>query len=105
MPYSEEEEMVDSDSESSFNTNQIKYCTHFFFCILINVITKRISLSFSLSHCSKNEVFHEGYNTPFGYWAYQNSWTVDASVGRWTLDAGRWMLHFERWALGTRHYR
>ena len=27
------------------------------------------------------------------------SWTLDASVGRWTLDPGRWMLHFGRWAL------
>ena len=55
MTYSEEEEMVDSDSESSFNTNQIKYCTHFFFVfgILINVFTKRISLSFSLSLLKK----------------------------------------------------
>ena len=56
MTYSEEEEMVDSDSESSFNTNQIKYCTHFFFFffgILINVFTKRISLSFSLSLLKK----------------------------------------------------
>ena len=67
------------------------------------------------------------------YWAYRNSWTLDTSVGfwtlyaglwtlnsrrwtldpgRWTFDAGRWTLnaacwtlHFGRWGLGTGHYR
>ena len=24
--------------------------------------------------------------------AYRNSWTLDARVGRWTLDPGRWTL-------------
>ena len=49
--------------------------------------------------------------------AYQNFWTLDASVGRWaldvhserwtldailwTLDSGSWMLHFGLWALDT----
>ena len=60
------------------------------------------------------------------YWAYRNSWTLDASVGfwtlyagiwtlnsrrwtfdagRWTLNAARWTLHFGRWGLGTGHCR
>ena len=25
--------------------------------------------------------------------AYRNSWTHDASVGRWTMDAGLWTLN------------
>ena len=31
--------------------------------------------------------------------AYRNSWTLDARVGRWTLDAGLWMLDSGRWTL------
>ena len=38
--------------------------------------------------------------------AYQNSWTLDARVGRctldaglWTLDAGFWTLNSGRWTL------
>ena len=26
------------------------------------------------------------------FWANWNSWTLDARVGRWTLDAGLWTL-------------
>ena len=33
--------------------------------------------------------------------AYRNSWTLDARVGRWTLDAGRWTLDSGRWTLKT----
>ena len=40
------------------------------------------------------------------YWAYQNSWTLDASAerrtleaGLWTLDVGRWILNSGRWTL------
>ena len=47
--------------------------------------------------------------------AYRNSWTLDATVGRWaldsglwtlgaglwTLDAGLWTLNSGRWALDT----
>ena len=47
------------------------------------------------------------------YWAYQNSWTLDASAERrtleaglwaldagcWTLNSGRWTLDFGRWTL------
>ena len=40
--------MVDSESESSFNTNKYSILNKVF-GILINVITKRIFLSFSLS--------------------------------------------------------
>ena len=39
---------------------------------------------------------------------YRNFWTLDARVGRWTLDAGlwtlgsgRWILEFGLWTLGT----
>ena len=32
-------------------------------------------------------------------WAYRNSWTLDARVGRWTLDTGLWKLDSERWTL------
>ena len=49
MSYSEKQEMVDSESEKSFNTSQIKYFKYFFLRIFINLITKSISLSFSLS--------------------------------------------------------
>ena len=31
--------------------------------------------------------------------AYRDSWTLDAIVGRWTLDAKLWMLEFGRWTL------
>ena len=33
--------------------------------------------------------------------AYRNSWTLDARVGRWTLDAGLWMLDSGRWTLAA----
>ena len=31
--------------------------------------------------------------------AYQNSWTLDASVGRLALDAGFWTQDTGRWTL------
>ena len=31
--------------------------------------------------------------------AYWNSWTVDASVGRWTMDARLWTLEFQNFKL------
>ena len=31
--------------------------------------------------------------------AYRNSWTLDARVGRWTLDTGLWTLDSGRWTL------
>ena len=30
---------------------------------------------------------------------------LDASVGRWILDAGRWTLDLERWTLESRHWK
>ena len=33
--------------------------------------------------------------------AYRNSWTLDARVGRWTLDAGLWTLDSGRCTLDT----
>ena len=43
--------------------------------------------------------------------AYRNSWTLDLSVGRgtldagpWTLDAGPWTLDSERWTLEAGHW-
>ena len=33
--------------------------------------------------------------------AYRNSWTLDARVGRWTLDAGRWTLDARVWTLDS----
>ena len=33
--------------------------------------------------------------------AYRNSWSLDARVGRWTLDAGRWTLDAGRWTLDS----
>ena len=33
--------------------------------------------------------------------AHRNSWTLDARVGRWTLDAGLWMLDTGLWTLGS----
>ena len=39
--------------------------------------------------------------------AYRDSWTLDARVGRWNLDAKLWTLEFGRWTLdaglGTLH--
>ena len=32
---------------------------------------------------------------------YRNSWTLDARVGRWTLDAGLWTLDPGRWTLDS----
>ena len=34
-----------------------------------------------------------------GLIAHRNSWTLDAKVGRWTLDAGLWTLDSGRWTL------
>ena len=34
--------------------------------------------------------------------AYRNSWTLDASFGRWTLDAGPWTMDPEFWTLDAR---
>ena len=34
-------------------------------------------------------------------WAYRNSWTLDARVGRWTLDTGLWALDSGLWTLGS----
>ena len=33
--------------------------------------------------------------------AHQNSWTLDAGVGHWTLDAGLWTLDSGRWTLDS----
>ena len=33
--------------------------------------------------------------------AYRNSWTLDASFGRWTLDAVHWMLDHGLWTLNS----
>ena len=33
--------------------------------------------------------------------AYRNSWTLDLSVGRWTLDAGPWTLDAGPWTLDS----
>ena len=30
---------------------------------------------------------------------YWSSWTLDASVGRWTMNAGRWTLDTGLWTL------
>ena len=35
--------------------------------------------------------------------AYRSSWTLDARVGRWTLDTGLWTLDSGRWALDSGH--
>ena len=37
------------------------------------------------------------WNKDHEFLAYRNSWTLDASVGRWTLDAGLWMLDCGCW--------
>ena len=34
--------------------------------------------------------------------AYRNSWTLDAKVGRWTLNAGLWTLGSSHWTLEAR---
>ena len=34
--------------------------------------------------------------------AYRNFWTLDASVGSWTLDAGLWTLDPGLWTLEAR---
>ena len=36
--------------------------------------------------------------------AYRNSWTLDARVGRWTLDAGLWTLDAGLWTLDPGRY-
>ena len=33
--------------------------------------------------------------------AYQNFWTLDARVGRWTLNAGLWTLDSGCWTLNA----
>ena len=33
--------------------------------------------------------------------AYRNSWTLEARVGRWTLDSGRWTLDAGLWTLDS----
>ena len=39
------------------------------------------------------------WNKDHEFLAYRNSWTLDASVGRWALDAGLWMLDCGCWTL------
>ena len=39
-----------------------------------------------------------------GLMAHRNSWTLDAKVGRWTLDAGLWTLDAEPWTLNSRRW-
>ena len=41
------------------------------------------------------------WNKDHEFLAYRNSWALDASVGRWTLDAGLWMLDSGRWTLDS----
>ena len=36
--------------------------------------------------------------------AYWNFWTLDARVGRYTLDAGLWTLHSGLWTLDAAHW-
>ena len=38
-------------------------------------------------------------------WAYQNSWTLDGNVGRWTLDAGLLTLDAGLWTLASGDWR
>ena len=40
----------------------------------------------------------------WGGMAYRNSWTLDASVGLWTLDAGVWTLDSGCWTLDAGHW-
>ena len=40
--------------------------------------------------------YQKSYNNKL---AYQNSWSLDARVGRWTLDAGLWTFDPGRWTL------
>ena len=35
---------------------------------------------------------------------YRNFWTLDASVGRWTLEAGFWTLEASLWTLSFGHW-
>ena len=39
-----------------------------------------------------------------GGMAYRNSWTLDASIGLWTLDAGVWTLDSGCWTLDAGHW-
>ena len=36
--------------------------------------------------------------------AYRNSWTLDGSIGLWTLDTGLWTLDATLKKLGTGHW-
>ena len=36
--------------------------------------------------------------------AYWNSWTLDAGVGRWTLDSGLWTFDATLWMLRSGHW-
>ena len=39
-----------------------------------------------------------------GYNSIPDFWTMDASVGPWTLDAGLWTLDSGRWMLDSGHW-
>ena len=52
---------------------------------------------------------YSNYNGRFApylstYWAYRNSWTLDARVGRWTLDTGLWTLDAGLWTLDSGYW-
>ena len=53
---------------------------------------------------SANDCFFNYQNDPSSSFplAHQNSWTLDASIGPWTLNTGHWTLNLGLWTPNTR---
>ena len=68
-----------------FNSSLNKLFNEFIFLTLILLTICKLLIT--INNISKFQIWS----------AYRNSWTLDARVGRWTLDTGLWMLNSGLW--------
>ena len=68
-----------------FNSSLNKLFNEFIFLTLILLTICKLLIT--INDISKFQIWS----------AYRNSWTLDARVGRWTLDTGLWMLNSGQW--------
>ena len=97
---------------TKWNLNRIWKLTLFFLCFCFcNIWTNIWTVYWFTSSLDVNKN-QKIINSLIWIWlAYRNSWTLDARVGRWTLDAGLltlgpglWTLDSERWTLDSGHW-
>ena len=75
-------------------------------CTTLKVSVFGVILVQMLENAEEKNSKYRHLSSSHGYsslisWAYQNPWTLDASIGRWILDAGPWTLDAELWTLGN----